>query len=321
MDKSNAPAKYDKFDEARLNTMQTIMDHYRNSHLGQGTMGGMVPSFQGTMGGMMPSFQGMMGGMGSGYSSQGMMGMGGMPSPMQGMGFSSQSLNMGGAMVPLAGLGGKHTNPMALPEDPTEKRIKALEGQITQLKDCYNYNEEKRFILTKNQEEVTTHLVKFAEQHGADFGTTDRIMLNDTCPFRITELGKKKKPAIQYISDDDASSGAAPAPKKAKKTAVKTGPSKKQTRKELVEMMGLYQDLDPNSTKLSGKAQNHHFNANGRLTAMALRNLAANKRIFGYIYVSKDPFTLADDRSKEIFADFKEENGLPVNHDWDGTMP
>ena len=57
------------------------------------------------------------------------------------------------------------------------------------------------------------------------------------------------------------------------------------------------------------------------IASLTPQNLAANKHIFGYIYVSKDPFTLADDRSKEIFADFKEENGLPVNHDWDGTMP
>lgn len=279
----------------------------------------------GGMGGSSTFGPGMaMGGMGGSSTFGPGMGMGGMGFPQQGLMFSGPM--MGGAggghnqMVPFSGNKGMFPNPMSLPEDPNSKKIKELEDELAHFKQEYNNNEEKRHILTKNQQEVTSHLIKHAKKQGCDFGTTQRIQVGDDCPFFVTDLGKKKA-AIQNVPDDDDDSGPAmPAPKKTKKVK-KTGPSaEEKKRQDLVEKMWLYQCLDPACTILDSKVKPEHLTQGGKLKAAALHNLNENKKLFGYIYVNKDPYTLATPGSKALFAEFKEDNGLPVEDDWDGTI-
>ena len=284
-----------------------------NPSMGMGGMGG-SSTFGPGMG---------MGGMGGSSTFGPGMAMGGMGFPQQGQMFNTMAQFSGpmagggyNQMVPFSGHGGMQGH-MGMPafENPFDK-IKEQQEQIDDMKAQINKHSEERHAIALSQQRVVGKLAKFCVEKGLDLDGEVLLTEGKKNKFIIKEYSKKN--CIRDATDSEDSDDCKQAKKKAKKQAKKQATA---AQKNLVEKMAEYQTLNPKSDeKLTSKAKQSHKTAGGAINTQALKDIKENRKLFGYIYVCKDPYTLANDQDKEAYAEFKKINGLPAEPDWDGNI-
>ena len=200
-------------------------------------------------------------------------------------------------------------DPASLPLDPTEelketkKRLAELEGRLDSVQTQYNANEKARFEKDKSNE-------KFFDvigQHVADAGTDMKgsTFTQQHAQFTIKTFVKKN--TIQNPSDSDEDGK--PAKKKAK-----TSKASLKIVKKMKKWQKYNQKKEDKVIKL---AKDEHKNARGSIKTEAVTTFNANRKIFGYVYWSKDPYTPASDEDKKAFADYKKSHGIPTGEAWE----
>jgi len=211
----------------------------------------------------------------------------------------------GGQMI----RGGGAVDPASLPLDPTEelketkKRLAELEGRLDSVQTQYNANEKARFEKDKSNEKFFNTIGQHIVDNGGDLkGST---FTQQHAQFTIKTFVKKN--TIQNPADSDEDSK--PAKKKAKTS--KASP-------KIVKKMKKWQKYDPKKEDKAIKlAKDEHKTPSGNVKTDAADAFKKNRKIFGYVYWSKDPYTLASDEDKQAFADYKKSNGIPTSEAWE----
>jgi len=200
-------------------------------------------------------------------------------------------------------------DPASLPLDPTEelketkKRLAELEGRLDSVQTQYNANEKARFEKDKSNEKFFTTIGQHIVDNGGDLkGST---FTEQHAQFTIKTFVKKN--TIQNPSDSDDDSK--PAKKKAKKSKASL---------KIVKKMKKWQKYDPKKEdKVIKLAKDEHKTQAHSVSKVAVDAFKKNRKIFGYVYWSKDPYTLASDEDKQAFADYKKSHGIPTGEAWE----